>query len=120
MCIRDRCMNAERCAEMVLMRIGGGDRTRLARIADGSEQFELELLLALVGGQHPASPSEERIIGGRWFHVEPQGPEQPGAAFDPFVTKCADLARGPQPHVLPHPEELHARRIWRRFVAEAP
>jgi len=98
--------NVEGLAEMILVIVAGATGSRLFLGADGHEQFNLESLIALVGGEHAAGASEEGIVRRLCYHRKPQGAQELHPAVDPAFGVEAARRRSVIPTNLCNPWNL--------------
>ncbi len=88
-------------------------------VLDRDQQLEFQVLLALAVRDDLAAAPEERVVREVDRVGQAQRLDHPRAAFDPGLAERHDLLGRADPHVLAHPEQLHAGRVERRLVAEA-
>ena len=105
--------------EVVLVVVERGQRRRLLA-RDLHEQLELQLLLALVGGEHAPAAAEERVAGAVALGGEAEPREQLEAALRPRVAPGEHVVGRAEPHDLALVEHLHPRRVLGGLVAKHP
>src|SRR6185437_5609657 len=107
-------------AEQVAVIVEADACRRVLLGVDRHQQFELQALLALAGGEQPAGAAEERIVGDVHLERQAERGDDRLTALLPLLAEGQRLVLAAQPHMLTLAEHLHARRIDRWLVAEAP
>src|SRR5881394_5108 len=109
---------APRRTEVILVIVEAHARRRLLVGVHRDQQLELQRVLDLGHGHHPAEATEERVAGS----IDPVGQPEPLrkalGARDPILTEALRVVRRAHVHVLAHPERLHAPRLVRGFAAK--
>ncbi len=106
-----------RRGEVVLVVVERGHRGRLGP-GDLSHHLELQLLLALAGGEHPPAAPEERVRGDVELRPPGRRAQQLESAVAPVVPPglhCLGLADADDLALVEH---LQARRVSGGLVAE--
>ncbi len=86
---------------------------------DRDQQFEFQVLVALVVDQQLASTSEERVVGDVDLDRQFDLLHHFRATVDPELAERHHIGFRAHAHIFTHAEKLLARRVDRRFMAEA-
>ncbi|MNX45225.1 hypothetical protein D3C86_757320 [compost metagenome] len=103
-------------AEGILVIVEAHAGRRAGRRCDRDQQFEFQVLVALVVGQHLAGTAEERIVGDIDGDVEPDCFHHLDAAIHPGLAEFGDVGLGTHANIFAHAEKLLAGRILGGFM----